>query len=205
MARSMGVAVYGRSLRSDHRPALTNEDFGTSSDDDRYLGMYMQGIKWRNGRSRSDGPSPYQPSRSRWLPPFRSLLSFSPWISASEFARIRRRRRSVAEMASSSSIPTASAAVGKLSSSLPPAAAAAPSQPALRVSFRLSSVPAKLVFRSSQALKICSGRSTFVKAQMNEVAGSSSNDAAPAKSNVEIPRAQRERPSISSNVWGSSL
>ncbi|KAH7682957.1 acetyl-CoA carboxylase biotin carboxyl carrier protein [Dioscorea alata] len=97
-------------------------------------------------------------------------------------------------MASSSSIPTASAAVRKLSSSLPPTAAAAPSRPAHRVSFRLSSVPAKLVFRSSQALKICSGRPTFVKAQMNEVAGSSSNDAAPAKSNVEIPEPKEKDP-----------
>lgn len=76
-----------------------------------------------------------------------------------------------------------------------------------------------------QALKICSGRSTFVKAQMNEVtstlaqrlrlalysfcvglafgplfgrifkvAGSSSNDAAPAKSNVEIPEPKEKDP-----------
>ncbi|KAJ0988975.1 hypothetical protein J5N97_007331 [Dioscorea zingiberensis] len=55
----------------------------------------------------------------------------------------------------------------------------------------------ELSFRPSQALKICSSRTTFVKAQMNEVAGGSSNDAAPAKSNGEVPKPkEKDLPSV---------
>ncbi|XP_072972714.1 biotin carboxyl carrier protein of acetyl-CoA carboxylase 1, chloroplastic-like [Typha angustifolia] len=87
-------------------------------------------------------------------------------------------------MASTSSLPTASAAVAKL---LPSSSYSSSQTRRVAVSFPRSSKLKKPLIIPSKGLGILREPSVVAKAQLNEVVGGSSNDSAPSESKVEVP------------------